>query len=144
MAFEKKLISGKVTKEEKKSNGKKKFKFKVEKDKAGEVDVDVEIEVDESNTDEFTVDKYSIDELPNSITNPDGTKTSINWLNNFSVKKNGSYNVSYKATIPGISNLGNSKLVIYYGSGDPQYFKGTITNDTIDLTNGDPAIGTGP
>lgn len=144
MAFEKKLIPGKVTKEEKQKDGKKKFKFKVEKDKSGERDVDIDIEVDENNTDEFSVDKFDIDGLPDTITNKDGSKTSIHWFSNFSVKKNGRYEVAYKATIPGISNLGDSKLVVYYGSGDPQYFTGEIVNDTIELTNGDPAVGSGP
>jgi hypothetical protein len=145
MAFEKKPpIPGKVRKSEEKRNGRKRHKFKVEREKGSEVDVDIEIDVDENDTDAFTVEKFSIDDLPSTITNPDGSKTNITWFNNFSVKKNGSYNVTYKVTIPGISNLGNSRLVIYYGSGDPQYFTGPITGNTIELTNGDPAIGMGP
>lgn len=144
MAFEKKPLTGKVTKSEEKKNGRKKIKFKVKKDKADNREVDIEIDVDENNTDDFTVESYSTDDLPATITNPNGSTTTITWFNNFAVKKNGSYDVAYKATIPGISNLGKSRLVIYYGSGDPQYFDGSIENDTIELTNGDPATGKGP
>jgi hypothetical protein len=144
MAFEKKPLTGKVTKSEEKKNGRKKIKFKVKKDKPDNREVDIEIDVDENNTDDFTVESYSTDDLPPTIANPDGSTTSITWFNNFAVKKNGSYNVAYKATIPGISNLGESQLVIYYGSGDPQYFRGRIENDTIELTNGDPATGKSP
>jgi hypothetical protein len=144
MAYEKKPLTGKVTKIEEKKNGRKKIKFKVEKDKPNNRDADIEIDVDENNTDDFTVESYSTDDLPSTITNPDGSKTNITWFNNFSVKKNGNYNVTYKVTIPGISNLGNSRLVIYHGSGDPQYFSGSISGNTIELTNGDPAVGSGP
>lgn len=144
MAFEKKPLSGKVTKSEEKKNGRKKIKFKVEKGKPNELDADIEIDVDENNTDNFTVESYSTDDLPATITNPDGSTTTITWFNNFAVKKNGNYNVTYRVTIPGISNLGKSKLVIYYGSGDPQYYNEPIENDTIELTNGDPATGKGP
>lgn len=144
MAFEKKPLSGKVKKSEEKKNGRKKIKFKVEKGKPNERDADIEIDVDENNTDDFKVECYSTDDLPATIANSDGATTPITWFNNFSVKKNGSYDVTYKVTIPGISNLGKSGLVIYYGSGDPQYFTGRIENDTIELTNGDPATGKSP
>lgn len=145
MAFEKKpAIPNKVRRSEEKKGGRKKLKFKVEREKGSEVDIDIEIDADESDTATYNVEKFSIDDLPRTITNPDGSKTNITWFNNFAVKRNGSYNVTYKVTIPGISNLGKSRLVIYYGSGEPQYFTGRIENDTIELTNGDPATGSGP
>lgn len=112
-------------------------KFKIKKDKDSEVDVDVEI--DEDGT--YLVDKLSIDGLPTTM--HDGT--SIKWFNNFAIKKNGQYiNQAYKVTILGISNIAPSRLVIFDGNGDPYYYTGAITNDTFELTDGDPAIGRSP
>lgn len=112
-------------------------KFKIKKDKDSEVDVDVEI--DEDGT--YLVDKLSIDGLPTTM--HDGI--SIKWFNNFAIKKNGQYiNQAYKVTILGISNIAPSRLVIFDGNGDPYYYTGAITNDTFELTDGDPAIGRSP
>ena len=111
--------------------------FKIRKDKESEVDVDIEI-VDDGD---YQVDKLSIDGLP--VNMYDGT--SIHWFNNFAVKKNGQYiNQRYKITIPGISNLGASRLVIFDGNGDPYYYTGAIVNDTFEMTDGDPAVGSAP
>lgn len=111
--------------------------FRIRKDKGSEVDVDVEIEEDGV----YEVDKLSIDGLPTHMY--DGTP--IKWLTNFAIKKNGQHiNQPYKVKIPGISNLGSSRLVIYDGNGDPYYYTGAIVDDTVELTDGDPGIGSGP
>ncbi|MDL1911632.1 hypothetical protein FBQ81_13240 [Chloroflexi bacterium CFX6] len=133
MADQKKAaIPGKVQKD--KSN---KRKFKVEK--GGDSEIDVEIEVLEDG--DYEVEKLSMDGLPTQM--KDGNP--IRWFNNFAVKKNGKYiKQKYRVTIPGISNLGKSRLVIYEGSGDPYYYTGKIENDTFELSNGDPASGGAP
>jgi len=131
------VIPGKVQK-----NNNKKFKIK-KNDNSAEIDIDIEIS-DEPSDDEntvFEVDKLSLDGLPTHMN--DGNP--ITWFNNFAIKKNKQYiNQKYKVTIPGISNMGNSKLVIFDGNGDPYYYTGTITDNTFELTDGDPAAGMAP
>lgn len=118
------VIPGKV----KKFNDK---KYKIEKDKNSEIDVTIDIEEDG----DYLVEKLSLDGLPTTM--KDG-KT-IQWLNNFGIKKAGQYiNQRYKVTIPGI---GKAQVVIYDGNGDPYYYTGKVTDDTFELTDGDPAIG---
>lgn len=112
-------------------------KFRIKKDKTNEVDIDIEI-VDDGD---YEVDKLSVDGLPEAM--HDGVP--IRWFNNFAVKKNGQYiNQRFKVTIPGISNMGNSRLVIFDGNGNPYYYTGEIINDTFELTDGDPAVGGAP
>ena len=124
------VIAGKVQKNSSRS-------FKIKKDKDSEVDVDIEILEDG----DYQVDKLSIDGLPTNM--HDGTP--IRWFNNFAIKKNGQYiNQRYKITIPGISNMGASRLVIFDGNGDPYYYTGAIVNDTFEMTDGDPATGSAP
>lgn len=124
------VISGRV---DKGSNR----KFKIRKDKTSEVDTDIEIIEDG----DYVVDKLSVDGLPTTM--HDGV--AIRWFNNFAVKKNGQYiNQRFKVTIPGISNMGNSRLVIFDGNGNPYYYTGEIVNDTFELTDGDPAVGSAP
>ena len=124
------VIPGKVQKD---SNR----KFKIKKDKTSEVDTDIEI-LEEGN---YEVDKLSVDGLPTNMY--DGNP--IRWFNNFAIKKNGQYiNQKYKVTIPGISNLGSSRLVIFDGNGDPYYYTGAIVNDTFEMTDGDPGVGGSP
>lgn len=124
------VVAGKVQR----NNGR---KFKIQKDKDSEIDVDVEIEEDGA----YEVDKLSIEGLPTHMY--DGTP--IRWFTNFAIKKNGQYiNQRYKVKIPGISNMGASRLVIFDGNGDPYYYTGAIVNDTFELTDGDPGIGSGP
>jgi len=124
------VVPGKVQKD---SNR----KFKIKKDKASEVDTDIEILEDG----DYEVDKLSVDGLPTNMY--DGNP--IRWFNNFAIKKNGQYiNQKYKVTIPGISNMGSSRLVIFDGNGDPYYYTGTIVNDTFEMTDGDPGIGGSP
>jgi hypothetical protein len=124
------VIPGKVQKNSSRN-------FKIRKDKSSEVDVDIEIEEDG----DYEVDKLSIDGLPTHMF--DGTP--IRWFTNFAIKKNGQYiNQPYKVKIPGVSNLGSSRLVIFDGNGDPYYYTGAIVDDTFELTDGDPASGSGP
>ena len=124
------VIPGKVQKD---SNR----KFKIKKDKTSEIDADVEILEDG----DYQVDKLSVDSLPTHMY--DGYP--IRWFNNFSIKKNGQYiNQKYKITIPGISNMGSSRLVIFDGNGNPYYYTGAITNDTFEMTDGDPGVGGSP
>lgn len=130
MAQNKVVIAGKVDKASSK-------KFRIRKDKSNEIDVDIEIDEDG----DYTVDKLSVDGLPTTMN--DGT--AIRWFNNFAVKKNGQYiNQRFKVTITGISNMGNSRLVIFDGNGNPYYYTGDIVNDTFELTDGDPAVGGAP
>jgi len=124
------VVPGKVQKDNSR-------KFKIKKDKDSEVDVDIEIEEDG----DFQVDKLSVDGLPTHMY--DGNP--IRWFNNFAIKKNGQYiNQKYKVTIPGISNMGSSRLVIFDGNGNPYYYTGEIVNDTFELTDGDPGAGSSP
>jgi hypothetical protein len=124
------VVAGKVQKD---SNR----KYKIKKDKNSEVDVDIEIEAEG----DYEVEKLSVDGLPTAMV--DGT--TIRWFNNFAIKKNGQYiNQKFKVTIPGVSNLGASKLVIFDGNGNPYYYTGSIINDTFELTDGDPAAGSAP
>ena len=122
------IVPGKVQKENSK-------KFKIKKDKNSEVDVDIEI-VDDGD---YDVDKLSIDGLPATMNNG----APITWYNNFSIKKNGQYiNQKYMITIAGISALlGNLRLVIFDGNGNPYYYTGDIVHDTFVMTDGDPGIG---
>jgi hypothetical protein len=114
-------------------------KFKIMKDKGNEVDADVEIVDDPKDKDiTFEVVKLSVDGLPPTM--HDGKP--IRWFNNFAIRRNSEYiNERYFVTIPG---LGSSGVVIFDGNGDPYYYTGSVTNDTIELTDGDPAIGGAP
>jgi len=124
------VVPGKVQKD---SNR----KFKIKNDKTSEVDTDIE-SLEDGN---YEVDKHSVDGLPTNMY--DGNP--IRWFNNFAIKKNGQYiNQKYKVTIPGISNMAGSRLVIFDGNGNPYYYTGAIVNDTFELTDGDPATGGSP
>lgn len=125
------VVPGKVQKDSSRQ-------FKIKKDKDSEVDVDIEIVEDG----DYEVDKLSVDGLPSTMY--DGNP--IRWFNNFSIKKNGQYiNQKYKVTIPNLASLlGNSRLVIFDGNGNPYYYTGEIVNDTFELTDGDPAPGSSP
>jgi len=106
-------------------------KFKIDKDKNAETDITVDI-VDDGD---YDVEKLSINGLPSEMS--DGKP--IHWFNNFAIKKGVQYiNQRYFVTIPGISN---AKLVIFDGNGNPYYYTGQVTDDTFELTDGDPAIG---
>ena len=107
-------------------------KFKVKAHKKGEVDIEIDIEDDG----DFEVEKLSVDDLPSTI---DGNL--IQWLNNFAIKKAGNYiNQRYKVKIPG---LGKKRVVIIDNNSHdkPYYYTGPVVDDTIELSDGDPAIG---
>ena len=123
------VVPGKVEKD--KSNNK---KYKISKDKNSESDITIELTGDG----EYEVEKLSVDGLPAAMA--DGS--TIRWFNNFAIKKNGQYiNERFFVTIP---DGGSSKLVIFDGNGNPYYYTGEIKNNTIELTDGDPAGGFSP
>ena len=120
------VIPGKVEKHSKK-------KHRIKAHKPHEVDVDIEI----LEEDDYELEKLSVDELPTTM--HDGKK--ITWLNNFGIKKKGAYiNQAYRITIAGLSG----KQVVFLdnnSNGKPYYFTGSVENDTIELSDGDPGIG---
>ena len=126
------------------NNGNKKFKIKKVKDT--EKDTDIEILGDDPDND-FEVQKLSVEGLPSKFGADD-----IAWFNNFAIWKKSSkayINQSYKIKITGLSaaRAANKKIVIIDGNsanGHPYEFKGAITDDTFDFTDGDPAIGSSP
>ena len=121
-------------------------KFKIQKQQDAELDVDIDIEEDG----DYDVEKLSIDGLPATMDDSKPNSTPIRWFNNFSIKKNGLYlNQSFTVKIAGISALKAAKknLVIWDGNtnkGKPWVFTGDIVDDTIELTDGDPAVGSSP
>jgi len=124
------VVSNKVQKNNSKS-------FKIGKDKPFEIDADIEIDDDGT----YEVDKLSVDGLPTAMN--DGTP--IRWFNNFAIRKNGQYiNQKYRVKIAGLSSLGKSRVVIFDGNGNPYYYTGAVVDDTIELTDGDPAVGGAP
>jgi hypothetical protein len=142
MPYEKKPIAGKVDKLGKGS-------FKIKKDKTTEDDIDINItDVGEND---FEAEKLSLDNLPSKLDPDDPNSPSITWVNNFVIKfKNGGpINQSYTAKIPGSSawkSQGKS-LVLFDGNthgGKPWLYPSTIVDDTIELTDGDPAVGRSP
>ena len=121
------VVSGKVDKISNK-------KFKIKKDKNSESDLTIEI-VDDGD---YEVEKLSVDGLPANMN--DGNP--ITWFNNFAIKKNGQYiNQRFFVELPAV---GNSRVIISDGNGDPYNNTGAVTNDTIELTDGDPAVGKWP
>ena len=122
------VVKGKVKKESNK-------KYLIKKDKSSESDITIEIADDGT----YDVKKLSINGLPSKM--HDGNQ--IRWINNFAIKKNGEYiNQIYHVTLPPV---GTSKVIIYDGNGDPYYYTGEVKNGTtIELTDGDPAIGAFP
>ena len=109
-------------------------KFKIKKDKNSEIDATIDIVEDGT----YEVEKLSVDGLPTYM----GDGTAIRWFNNFAIKKKGQYiNQQYSVTIAGLSS---SQVVILNGNGELYYYAGTVRNDTIELTDGDPGIGGAP
>lgn len=120
------VVPGKV---EKQSN--KKFKIKTQKSSEKDVEIDI---VDDGS---YDVEKLSVDDLPATMS--DGK--AITWLNNFAIKKAGNYiNQPYKVKIDG---LGSKPIVILDNNSDgkPYYFTGSVVDNTIELSDGDPGIG---
>jgi hypothetical protein len=123
------VIEGKV---EKDKDNKKKYKIKAHE--PHEVDLIIEL----SGEDGYEVEKLSVVGLPAAM--PD--KTAIRWFNNFRIKKDGlPIKERYFVTIP---DGGKSRLVIMDSKGVPYYFPNEIKNNTIELTDGDPAGGFAP
>lgn len=142
MSYSKKTIGGKVDKLGK-------GRFKIKKDKAGEEDLDINV-VDVGESD-FEAEKLSLDDLPTQIDPDDPKSPSITWINNFVIKfKNGGpINQSYTVRIPGSSSWKSQgkSLVLFDGNshgGKPWLYPSTIVDDTIELTDGDPAVGRAP
>jgi hypothetical protein len=133
--YKKVAIPDKVQKEDSK-------KFKIKKDKDHEIDTEVEI-LEEGT---YTVEKLSTDGLPTKTTD----NVDIRWFNNFAIKKDGKYiNQRFKVNIVGLSALQaeGKKIVIYDGNSNdsqPYIFENTIIDDTFELTDGDPAVGSAP
>lgn len=133
--YKKVVIPDKVQKESSK-------KFKIKKDKKDEIDAEVDVVEDGV----YAVEKLSIDGLPAQTTD----KVDILWLNNFAIKKNGQYiNQRFKVKIAGLSALQakGKQIVIFDGNsnnGQPYVFGSKIVDDTFELTDGDPAVGSAP
>ena len=121
------VVPGKVDRQSNK-------KFRIQKDKASEIEADIHIEEDG----DYEVEKLSVDGLPTHM--DDGI--AIRWFNNFAIRKNGKYiKQRYFVTIAGLSS---ARVVICDSKGEPYYYRGDVKNDTIELTDGDPAIGGSP
>ncbi len=128
-------------------------KFKIPKVKGTEQEAEIEILGNDDDGD-FVVQKLSVDGLPAKYGDDD-----IVWFNNFAIKKKlpndnnvDNYpfiNQRYKIKIAGLSAAkaaGKKILIIDGNSADnvPYVFNGNVDNDTIELTDGDPAVGGSP
>jgi len=137
------VISGKVQKD---NNSNRKFKIKKKDDVPGKPNNEVDIEIEIEDDGDYIVEKLSTDDLDTNL--PDGT--AIRWFNNFAVKKGSEYiNQPYKIKVPGISaeKAAGKSIVIQDGNshnGRAYIFTGPITDDTIDFSDGDPAMGSAP
>jgi hypothetical protein len=123
-----------VVKDKVKQDKSNRKKYKIEKEKKSESDLTIEI-VDDGD---YEVEKLSVEGLPTNMV--DGNP--IRWINNFAIKKNGQYiNQRYFVTLPPV---GDSRVIIFDGNGNPYYYTGEVKNNTIELTDGDPAVGNWP
>jgi hypothetical protein len=125
-------------------------KFKIPKGKGSEKDADIEILGDNPDSD-FVVQKLSTDpdaELPAKYGNDD-----IAWFTNFAIKKNSTkeyINQPYRVKITGLSaaKAAGKKILIVDGNASnniPTDISNKVdNNDTIELTDGDPAVGGAP
>ena len=135
MAYKKKS-TGKI----KKKDG----KYKIKQNK------EIDIEIVDEGTEDFEVDMLDMTDLPPTVQHGDQT-LAVTWYNNFSIKKGGNYiNQSFKVKLPGAKTLRDSgKFIVLFdgnsNNGNPYIFTGNIADDdTFELTDGDPAIGSGP
>ncbi|NWG34708.1 MAG: hypothetical protein HXY42_09715 [Chloroflexi bacterium] len=125
--------------------GKKDKKYKVKQNK------EVDIEIVDPGTDEFIVEILDLAGLPSTVTDDEET-SQIVWHNNFAIRKKGGDYIKqrYRVKLPGANALrkAGKKIVIFDGvtnKGEPYVFKGTVdADDTFELINGDPAIGSSP
>ena len=124
-------------------------KFKIPKAKGTEKDADIEILGSDPDSD-FVVEKLNIDgaELPTKYGNDD-----IVWLTNFAIKKNSTkeyINQPYKIKIAGLSaaKAAGKKILIVDGNSSssvPTDISDKVdSSDTLELTDGVPAIGSSP
>ena len=137
------------------NTGDKKFKIPKSKDKNKEKDADIEILGKDPDSD-FVVEKLSIDDvdeagvpvLPAKYGNDD-----IVWFTNFAIKKkstNAYINQPYKIKIEGLSaaKAAGKRILIIDGNSSgnvPTVINDKVDdNDTIELTDGDPAVGGTP
>ena len=137
------------------NSGNRKFKIPKSKDKNTEKDADIEI-LGNDPDDDFVVEKLSVDDvdeaglpvLPAKYGNDD-----IVWLTNFAIKKNSTkayINQPYKVRIEGLSaaKAAGKKILIIDGNSSgsvPIVINDKVdNNDTLELTDGDPAVGNAP
>ncbi len=117
---------------------------------------DITINITSGGKDDvFIVQKLSTDNLDKTV-RVGNTDQQVVWFNNFAIKKKNPsnpdgdpINQSYSVTIPGLSSWKASgrNIVIQDGnanSGRAYIFTGNVTNDTIELTDGDPGVGGSP
>ena len=132
---------------QKKSKGKiekKDGKYKIKQNK------DIDIEIIDPGTAEYIVDMLDMADLPPTVKYGNQT-LNVTWYNNFSIKKGDEYiNQRYKVKLPGAKALKNDgkQIVLFDGNsndGQPYIFTGTVNDDdTLELTDGDPAMGSAP
>ncbi len=123
-------------------------KFKLSKGaKKDEKDIDIDI-TSGTESDIFVLQKLDTDTLDKKLDAKFGGDDIV-WFNNFAIKKNTAdgdpINQSYSVTIPGLSSY--KKIVIQDGNannGRAYVYSGPVVNDTIELTDGDPAVGGAP
>lgn len=123
-------------------------KFKVKKGPKN-TEKDVGINITSAATDQkFVVEQLELEGLDAQINGQD-----IVWFNNFSIKKKKKdgtdgdpINQAYKVTIEGLGALRSAgKNIVLQGAkannGKAYIFTGAVNKDTIELTDGDPAVG---
>jgi hypothetical protein len=137
------------------NSGNKKFKIPKSKNKDKEKDADIEILGDDPDSD-FVVEKLSVDDvdeaglpvLPTKYGNDD-----VAWLTNFAIKKkstNAYINQRYHVKIEGLTAAKSAGKKILIIDGNSSGNVPTVINDkvdnnnTIELTDGDPAVGSAP
>lgn len=133
MATKGKPITGKVQPD---PNNNRKFKV-LKSDQPGPKEVDVDIEIGKSGN-------YDVERLPLPDASIKFKGKDIRWFSNFAIKQGGNpIDTDYTVTIKNLSSLlGDSQLVVYYGSGEPVAI--TASGDSFTLKNGDPAPGMAP
>lgn len=127
-------IPGKVRKESAR-------KFEVEPVKSGEVQITIDLLEDG----QYEVSKLSDEGLPTHY--PDENGDRITWYNNFSITRGGNFiKQRYRVTIPGLSRRPKNSTVVIYDDtrGLYAYDPSRIDGDTIELNDGDPAVGHAP
>ncbi len=126
-------------------------KFKINKgSKKGERDIELDV-TSGSDNDVFIVETLDPEELGKYVT-IDGKSVEIEWFNNFQIKKESTsepINQNYKVKIVGLKAWKDSgkAIVLQDGNvngGKPYVFTGDVTDDTIDLSDGDPGVGGAP